>query len=347
MCALHEVSNALTVVLGWLDLARSAPTEEERLHAIEVAREHARRGQLLARQGVGAEETRRSVPRTAHALLEFVSLSLRPFAAEKLVQVELELQDGTDAALVAEAELVQILMNLLLNALQFSPTGSKVSVGVQRQEEQLLFFVQDEGPGVPPSRRAQLFSGGASTREGGAGIGLSHSAQLAERNGGRLAYQPTEYGARFELSWPWTHTTALRPSVRAEGAQALRGCHLLLIEDDRAVASLVELSCEARGAQVTTVYEAGDLMRFLATRPELSAVLLDLSPLQDCLLQSLDALAQLSPAPPLVLLSGRPTGAPPGTEGRFAAWVRKPFDMEQLTEVLARIQETSSVRASG
>jgi len=333
--ALHEVSNALTVVLGWLDLGARAESEDELKRALGVAREHAKRGQILARRAIGAEAESTRGGRSAREIVEFVAVSLRPAAIERGISIEWNAQPGTDGTVNDEASLVQVLTNLLLNAVQFSPAGSAVQLTASRRGDEVAFVVQDHGPGIEFERRDCLFSRPTTTREGGAGLGLAHSRALARDRNGDLSYVPTPQGACFEARWPIARSTAVRPSVRASALDALVGARLLLIEDDLAVSSLVELSCEARGAEVIAVHDAEQLSSVLSGRPVLDVVLMDLSPIEHCLVECLDELAELAPGAPIVLMSGQPNGVPAGGEGRFATWIRKPFDMEQLIQSVA------------
>ena len=334
-CALHEVSNALTVVLGWADVGLRAGSEDELRRALEVVREHARRGQALARRAIGAAVESSRSGRTGAAAAEFIAVSIRPMALARGVEIEVDCGPATEVIVSDEATLLQVLTNLLLNATQFSPPDSTVSLTVDREGDWFRFGIQDEGPGVPPERRASLFSLRETTRAEGAGIGLVHSFALARERGGDLDYVAGDRGARFELTWPVARSTAVRPSVRAASTTALTGTTILLVEDDVAVASLVELSCGARGAEVIIAADRDELRRVLEVTPRIDAVLLDLSPVEEALAETLDEIGARAPSAPVILMSGQPTGVPAGGEGRFSAWVRKPFDMEELLQTVA------------
>jgi signal transduction histidine kinase len=160
-CALHEVSNALTVVLGWLDLAARADSKEEVARALDVAREHAHRGHVLARRAIGAEVLSRQSGRSARALAQFASVSVNPQAALKDVEIVVQAGAGTDVVLEGEAHLLQALTNLLLNAIAFSPELGKVKLTLERQDDSIRFVVEDEGPGVPVERAGTFTVAGA------------------------------------------------------------------------------------------------------------------------------------------------------------------------------------------
>lgn len=98
-----------------------------------------------------------------------------------------------------------ILINLLENALQASPCGKQVSLEATRNNDQLIFTVRDNGPGIPEQRLGHLFLPGKSTREGGSGIGLAISKQIADDLESELELvESSAQGCTFRLTLPIT-----------------------------------------------------------------------------------------------------------------------------------------------
>src|SRR5690606_27918669 len=145
---------------------------------------------------------------------------------------------------------------------------------------------------IPAARRAELFHAPQSTRSGGAGIGLPHSRHLARQAGGDLSLVPSARGARFELVWPLPQTGTVRPSLAPESGTQLADARVLVIEDDLALSTLVELSFGARGAEVIVAPDRATLDAILAGRPLLDLILLDLSPVEADLDATLAALTR-------------------------------------------------------
>jgi len=345
-CALHEVGNALTVVLGWLDVAASSESTADARAAIGIAREHARRGQVMTRRAIGAEVPSSHEERTAAHLAEFALTSVLPQADALGVTLRTQPGPGTNGTVHGGDVILQILTNLLLNGIAFSTAGNTVTLEVERRDHLFVFTVSDEGPGIPAPRRAELFHAPKSTRMGGAGIGLPHSRQLARQAGGDLSLVPSAAGACFELVWPFATTGSLRATLAPDSATHLSDARVLVIEDDLALSTLVELSFGARGAEVVVAPDRAALKAVLAGRPVLDLILLDLSPAEGELEATLAELARVAPDAPIVLMSGQPTGVPPEAEGRVECWVRKPFDMEELIrtarDLLARTAPAAS-----
>jgi CheY-like chemotaxis protein len=338
--ALHEVSNALTVVLGWLDVARSKlPSGPER-EALEVARTHARLGYGIARQAIGAEVsdsvsgqgTMRSTARTAIT-------GVTPEASRRGVELILDSAHPGHALISDVGVALQILTNLLLNAIAFTPRGSSVTLSLCEESAHAVFSVRDQGPGIPEERAHSLFCGGpggpVSTRRGGAGVGLRHSHSLAEMHGGKLSVMPSVgggCGACFELRWPIAEA---RSSTRPQKpiSASVRGARVLVVEDDAAVRSLIELALEARGAETELVGTEPELERALL-RGGFDLALLDLSPIAHMPAQVLSRLRATSPGISVILISGIASGVPDEIERDVSAWVRKPFEMGEVIDVM-------------
>lgn len=337
--ALHEVSNALTVVLGWLDVARAKlPVGPER-DAVEVARTHARLGHRIARSAIGAEvQGRGSSRRPARSVARAALIAVTPKADECGVHVLLE-ESADGHSLVRDVGAVlQILTNLLFNAISFTPSGRTVRLELRDDAGFCVFSVSDEGPGIPADRAATLFSSSDTTRPGGAGLGLRHSAGLAQEHGGALKLAHAGPGARFELSWPVGEALSQAGrSIPPPRQGSVVGARVLVVEDDAAVRSLVEFALEARGAQAIVVATGAEFDAIVSAGAPFNAALVDLSPLEGRATEALETLRAASPGIVTILISGVASGIPAGTESLVSAWVRKPFEMSEVLEVMGRL----------
>ena len=106
------------------------------------------------------------------------------------------------------AQSLRVLVNLLENAIKYSPTDAPIELGARREENELQFWVSDRGPGVLESEHDRIFAPfyrapDHSTEAGGAGLGLSIARGIAEAQGGSLRFAPREGGGSiFTLSVP-------------------------------------------------------------------------------------------------------------------------------------------------
>jgi two-component system phosphate regulon sensor histidine kinase PhoR len=139
-------------------------------------------------------------------------------AHDKKLRLEVDVAD--DVELVADARgLEHVLVNLVDNAVKYTPAGGTVGLEVKRAPGGVLFEVWDTGPGVPESHRARLFERfyrvdpGRSRDMGGTGLGLAIVKHLTEAMGGQVGMRPRPAGGSvFWVLFP-SVDDAPRPSV--------------------------------------------------------------------------------------------------------------------------------------
>jgi signal transduction histidine kinase len=100
-------------------------------------------------------------------------------------------------------KLTQVLVNLVRNALQATPRDAPVRVSAAAHDGEIVFAVDDEGPGVPPEVRARLFQPFASSKgDQGLGLGLYMAQLIVVSHRGRIALADKPRGSRFEIAIP-------------------------------------------------------------------------------------------------------------------------------------------------
>jgi CheY-like chemotaxis protein len=343
--ALHDVSNALTVLLGWVAEARAGRGSPEQVdRALVIVESRARMARDLARRAIGAQAT---FDDREEPLDEVVAEVVEALSVEaQRAQVTIDVQGHTaDVRVPLPGDASQILTNVLLNALAWSPQGSTIHVEKHADGAVANVFVQDEGPGVPAAQVPVVFDG-ATSREGGAGVGLRHARAVARAAGGELELLPESFarGARFRLRWPRVEPTLSRQPLSAPRPAVLAGTRILIVEDDADVAALLEASLGARGAVVVVARTADELAAHSAQPHD--AALVDLSPIANDVRGAVAALRRGSPNLALVFISGSAVGLPEGleAEGERVRWVRKPFEVGEIVAVLA--ETSASARAA-
>jgi CheY-like chemotaxis protein len=335
--ALHDVSNALTVVLGWLDVVRAQLPDDAAREALDVARTHARLGHGIARRAIGAEVVDASnAYGTAHAAASGAVTGVTPEARRRGVDLVLEPEPACHARINDSGAVLQILTNVLLNAIAFTPSGRRVTLELREEDSQVVFRIKDEGPGIAPERASSVFNGPVSTRRGGAGLGLRHSHALAAAHAGRLDIVGSSgSGACFELTWPIVEArSATHPQRHA--AAGVAGTRALVVEDDAAVRSLIEISLEPYGVQTVLVASAAEFESALA-QGDFDFALVDLSPLAAGAAAALQRLRAANPRVKVILISGVASGVPEPVEHLVDSWVRKPFEMGEVLAVMSRL----------
>ncbi|QDL09178.1 two-component sensor histidine kinase [Brasilonema octagenarum UFV-E1] len=107
-------------------------------------------------------------------------------------------------------ELGQVMVNLILNAIQASPEGQQVTVGVekesdvknQQKDRYFVAWVEDKGAGLPPEEQERIFDPFYSTKPEGTGLGLSISHEIVTRHGGYIQVESSPGKTRFSIYLP-------------------------------------------------------------------------------------------------------------------------------------------------
>lgn len=330
---LHDVSNALTVLLGWVGEARApGATPEAVVYALAIIEQRARIARDLARHAIGGP--RIDEQQELGTVVEEVGKALVVEAQRNNVRIIVKGAVAT-AKVAGALDVSQIMTNLLLNALAYAPAGSAVDISIGVEDDRCTILVADEGPGVAPQRRESIFLGDSS-RPGGTGVGLRHSRALARAWGGDVDLVVHEgRGARFRLVWPRVDAMP-RPPVSGPRVNELGGLRVLVVEDDLAVTQLLETALEARGAEVTIATSAAALTDALGRGPY-DAALVDLSPIAADTSGALGALRARCPEATVVLVTGNADATPDVLEGVSVELVRKPFEVREVLAVLGRV----------
>lgn len=336
--SLHDVANALTVVLGWLDEAVDhVPAKSPAGVALQRARARAMHGRGIALRAMRTDGPRLPTPPSpCSVLIEDAASGVHPQAVRRNISIQKALEPSAkEIGVHSPTRALQVLTNLLMNAVAFTPRGKSVFLEAGTTSNGLLrFVVRDEGPGFTPAQVADVFSGLRSTREGGHGIGLAYAHEIASREGGDLRLIHAGPGAMFELVWPQEVITTGRAHVPSTAS--LDGLRVLLVEDDLALVMLLQTALGARGALVHTVQDAASLAQVLQ-RHSFDAALVDLSPLEPDVLTALLRM-RATGVNRVILTTGVATTPAPEVLAQATRWVRKPFEILDVVTALLTAQ---------
>lgn len=329
---LHDVSNALTVLLGWVAEARAPDATAESVHyALGIIEQRARIARDLARHAIGSP--RFDSPRDVGAVISEVIQALRIEADRR--GAHLSLNGSLSAKIGGALDLSQVLTNIVLNALAHAPQGSEVKVTLGLEDDRCSLVVSDEGPGVASVRKESIFQGD-SMRPGGTGVGLRHSRELARAAGGDvelLASEPRA-GARFKILWPRADAIP-RPPMSVSRLADFEAVRILIVEDDAAVTQLLETVLDARGAEVTVAASPEEIRDALGAGPY-DAILVDLSPIAADPAAAFASFRTACPEGSIVLITGSADALPDAIANEAVELVRKPFEVREVVNALSR-----------
>lgn len=142
-------------------------------------------------------------PEHLEALIDRCLAMLQQQASRQQVQIEREYA-AHDAVIEIDAEqMMQVLFNLLLNALQAQPDGGRIRIVTADDAHSVTIELSDAGPGIAPADRARMFEPFVHRREGGLGLGLAVVKQIISAHGGEISADAADGGgARFRIRLP-------------------------------------------------------------------------------------------------------------------------------------------------
>ena len=104
------------------------------------------------------------------------------------------------AVFVDPEQMKQVLLNLVINAIQAMPGGGEVVMRAVQNAESVVLEVQDEGVGIPPEDLERVFDPFVTTRPNGTGLGLSIAYQIVSQHGGHITvHRNPERGMTFRV----------------------------------------------------------------------------------------------------------------------------------------------------
>jgi heavy metal sensor kinase len=218
--ASHELRTPTAILRTEADvtLAREHREEHEYRESVGVMQDAAQRLTrivddlfLLARADAGHLIVRRDAL-YLDEIVHGATRAVRPLAERR--DVRLELRPVVDAPFEGDADLLgRLLLNLLDNAIKYSPSGGSVAVALARRGGRYEITVSDDGPGIPADARERVFerffradaarSRVEATATSGAGLGLAIARRIAEAHRGRLGLVESRPGhTEFRVTHP-------------------------------------------------------------------------------------------------------------------------------------------------
>ncbi len=212
----HDLRSPLSNVLSSLDVLESIQSfdDDPTIKALfEIAVRSTKRIERLTnslldfnRLEAGQPVTNTS-PTDARELIESAVVEVLPIANNKNQEIIIRVQEGLPPAEIDDGMIQRVLINLMENAVKYTPPGSHITVGAAQAGDHIAFWVEDTGPGIPPEKRATIFDkytrlhgkGGPK----GIGLGLAYCRLAVEGHGGRIwVDEATSGGARFAFTLP-------------------------------------------------------------------------------------------------------------------------------------------------
>jgi PAS domain S-box-containing protein len=284
----HELRTPLGAMLGWVSMLRTRRLDADR--AAQGLDTLDRNVRLLGRLIDDLLDVSRIVagkmqlekrPVDLRPVIEAAVDKLRPDAETNRVTIDIDAGAGDGVVLGDPVRLEQILINLVSNAIKFTPPGGRVSVSLVRADNEVKLVVRDTGEGIDAQVIPYVFDrfrqvdGTRTRRAGGLGLGLAIVRSLAQLHGGTVTAESAGRGsgATFTVALP---VLAVRlaeprrgpagdPAPRRAGAslQRLEGLRVLVVDDHRDSREMIGTVLAEGGATVQLVGSADEALQRL------------------------------------------------------------------------------------
>jgi PAS domain S-box-containing protein len=208
---LGAVAHDLRGPLNAIALAIEALAGREGGAEAEIIRRAVGRAELLIRDLLTASKAEAGLmplerrPASLASIVDEVYVLHSPLAKAKSLRFEASVDGAPPHVVVDRHRVVQLLSNLVTNAIKFTPPGGRVDLR-SRADASVVFTVADSGVGIPDDERCHIFERfwqGAHARRVGAGLGLSIARGIAEAHGGSIAVESAlGRGTTFTVTLP-------------------------------------------------------------------------------------------------------------------------------------------------
>jgi two-component system sensor histidine kinase ChiS len=259
---------------NWLDL-----NEKERREMIEIIAKSAKRIKSLAAHLIKASELAEG-----KNLLNLQPINLTYFIKDIVEEVnllyigskniEIKFSYQKEYKVLADNEaLGQVLRNILVNAIKFSPSNSLIEIYIEPNKRMLKVFIKDQGPGVPKDELDSIFkpfvqSSRTKNGSGGVGLGLSIVKEIIKGHGGRIWVKNHKIGCSFIFTLKQVSEKKKNKQVNGK---------ILVIDDEYSILQSIKLGLMSKKLRVSTASSGEEGLEYLERNiKDVDLVLLDI-----------------------------------------------------------------------
>lgn len=341
----HELRTPLTSIVGSLGLLRAGSAgalPESAARLVTIAENNSRRLIRLINDMLDIDRIETGKlemnfdPVDLRGVVEHAAQGSEGLAASRQIQIHVPGAPDPVVVLGDADRLLQVVTNLLSNAIRFTPEHGAVTLNMEaRDDGTAVVTVDDEGPGVPAAFRSRIFgrferAQGEDTVQGGAGLGLAISREIITRHNGRIWFEDAPGGgARFAFA-----LDQMRPATLTEQGAA----RVLICEQDADIAGTLVAMTLKEGCAYDLATNAAEAKAALA-RTTFDALLVDLNLPEEGGLAFARAARQGPPpflAPIIVVSTGEAGDENAPSALDVIDWIEKPGDVTRLTDALRR-----------
>lgn len=302
----------------------------------------------ISRISRGKIELRRATV-DLHSVLDNSVELARPHIEAALHRLEVSLPDKPVQLYADPVRLAQIVANLLNNAAKYTPEGGCISLSAHRAGGEVVIRVRDNGTGISPDVLPHIFDPfeqgdrAPVTTQGGLGIGLSLAKGLAELHGGHITAHSDGigFGSEFTVRIPIKsapQTVNKSGRIARFTPERAKGLRVLVVDDNKAAATMLGLALETLGASVRAAYDGETAVQAASEfRPEI--VFMDIGMPGVDGHEAARQMRAISNGSEMLLVAvsgwGQPEIRARSTAAGFDHHLVKPVELAQLREIMA------------
>ncbi|MCH7321179.1 ATP-binding protein [Solibacillus sp. MA9] len=351
----HELRTPLSSVLGFTELllAKEVKPERQKKYIETIHKEAVRLTNLindfldLQRMESGKQQYTMQQLSVDELAIDIVNR----FRHEQKHHVHLIDKAKYVNILGDQERLVQLFINLIGNAIKFSPAGGDVTITLENINHMLQISIKDQGIGIPKLEIPKLFQkfkriDNTSRRKiGGTGLGLSISREIIKKHGGDIWLESEEgNGTTVIFNLPLNQKNTLNTSFEENDFDIQTGLNVMIIEDDLSLALLLSEELKSKG--FTVIYHDNPKRAFEeALQTPLVAIIIDLMLGDD--INGWDLIAQLKERDetkniPILVSSALDETREYVDKYKVDKYFTKPYPPEELSKTLVTILSQSN-----
>jgi two-component system, NtrC family, sensor histidine kinase HydH len=202
----HEIRNPLASIEGAAYIAQAESDGTRNAEFFEIIRKETRRLNNLVTHFLEFARPREPhlQPTNVQELIDSVFLLVEQVATQSRVQLRKE-SNGIVPPIECDGEQIkQVLLNLILNAIQAQPNGGEVLLSTDGKDNMLWLRIADAGPGITAESEEDIFDPFFTTKQNGTGLGLPIAYQIVKQHGGELFLEKnSKAGCCFTIKIPY------------------------------------------------------------------------------------------------------------------------------------------------
>ena len=202
----HEIGNPLTSISSYVQILREMDHDDFTKESLDTVAKHINRIADIVRQMSSFSKTRTSDLRhhEARALVDMTLDLVKYDKRMKGIHINVEIPKNMQKVRVDETQMVQVLVNIILNAADAMPDGGTLEIRAREIDEDVEISISDTGPGISSEHMEKIFDPFFTTKEKGTGLGLAVSYNIVKSyQGDILVENRPEGGTIFRVRLPY------------------------------------------------------------------------------------------------------------------------------------------------